>query len=147
MVSVKTKTGVPKDAGRWILEFWPGSVGQDIPAANAFGGQDVKRGLGEIVRRIAVVAVGPKRGLLVPKASGILPGLLLLGNDSPVCPFRLPDTHGFGVGIIEEGGWVRFPRTIEVVRLAAAIGSRLEAWVALGPACLQPMVFGHVGLE
>ena len=147
MVSVKTKTGVPKDAGRWIPEFWPRSVGQDIPTANAFGGQNVERGLGEIVRRIAVVAVGPKRGLFVPKTSGVLSSLLLLGNDSPIGPFGFSDTNGFGVGVIKEGGWVRFPRTIEVVRLAAAIGAWLEAWIALGPACLQPVVFGHMGLQ
>ena len=131
MVSVKTKTGVPKDAGRWIPEFWPGLVGQYVPTANAFGGQDVERGLGEIVRGIAVIAVGPKRGLFVPKACGILPGLLLLGNDSSIGPFGFPDTNGFRVGVVEESGRVRLPRTIEVVRLTAAISPGLEAWVAL----------------
>ena len=147
MVSVKTKTGVPKDAGRWIPEFWPGSVGQDVPTANAFGGQDVERGLGEVVRRIAVVAVGTKRGLLVPQACGVLTSLLLLGEDSTIGSLCLPDTNGFGVGVVEEGGRVRFPRAIEVVRLATTVSARLEAWVAFGTPCLQPVVLGHVGLQ
>ena len=109
MVSVKTKTGVPKDAGRWIPEFRPRLVGQDVPTADAFGGQDVEGGLGKIVRRIAVVAVSAKRGLFVPKASGILSSLLLLGDDSAISPLGLPDTNGFGVGVVEERGRVRFP--------------------------------------
>ena len=147
MVSVKTKTGVPKDAGRWIPEFWPGSVGQDIPTANAFGGQNVERGLGEIVRRIAVVAVGPKRGLFVPKTSGVLSSLLLLGNDSPIGSLCLPDTNGFGVGVVEERGRVRFPRAVEVIRLTTTVSAWLEAWIALGPPRLQPVVFRHMGLQ
>ena len=147
MVSVKTKTGVPKDAGRWIPEYWPESVGQDIPTANAFGGQDVERSLGEVVRRIAVVTVGPKRGLLVPQACWVLASLLLLGDDSAIDSLCLPDTNSFSVGVVEEGGRVRFPRAIEVVRLTTTVSARLEAWVALGTPCLQPVVLGHVGLQ
>ena len=147
MVSVKTKTGVPKDAGRWIPEFWPESVGQDVPTANAFGGQDVERSLGEVVRRIAVVAVGPKRGLLVPQTCWVLASLLLLGDDSAIGSLCLPTPTSLGVGVVEERGRVRFPGAIEVVRLTTTVGTRLEAWVAFGTPCLQPVVLGHVGLQ
>lgn len=147
MVSVKTKTGVPKDAGRWIPEFWLGLVSQDVPTANAFGGQDVERGLSEVVCGIAVVPIGPKRGLFMPQTSGELSSLLLLGNDSAVGPLCFPNTNGFRVGVVEERGWVGFPRAVEVIGLTATVGSGLEAWVALGPSGLQPVVLGHVGLQ
>ena len=147
MVSVKTKTGVLKDAGRWIPEFWPGSVSQDVPTANAFGGQDVKRGLGEVICGIAVVAVLPKRGLFVPQTSGVLSSLLLLGDDSAISPLCFPNANGFRVGVVKERGRVRFPRAIEIIGLTATVGAGGEARVAFGPACLQPVVFGHVGLQ
>ena len=144
MVSVKVKTGVPKDAGRWIPEYWPESVGQDIPTANAFGGQDVERCLGEVVRHIAVVTVGPKRGLLVPQAVGT-GHLLLLGDDSAIDSLCLPDTNSFSVGVVEEGGRVRFPRAIEVVRLTTTVSARLEALGCIRHAVLAASVLGHVG--
>ena len=65
-----------------------------VPTANAFSSQDVERSLGEVVRRIAVVAVGPKRSLLVPQACGVLASLLLLGEDSAIGSLCLPDTNG-----------------------------------------------------
>ena len=111
----------PKGRRSVDSRIWPESVGQDIPTANAFGGQDVERSLGEVVRRIAVVTVGPKRGLLVPQACWVLASLLLLGEDSAIGSLCLPDTNSFSVGVVEEGGRVRFPRAIEVVRLTTTV--------------------------